>query len=147
MTYTDASSASKAIKQLHGYKLRSRHLTVRLANSTSSNQRADNLTNSASMLANNKLTEILALEAKLQTMESVNTGQVKTKLTQSIAPPSLLRIETRKPPTNHESHNKSRHSTNHEPCSKSKSNSRQQPGGFSDPTSGYGHRAKPYDRH
>ena len=39
--------------------------------------------------------KIAELEAKLLCMQNQQTVDVKTKLTQSIAPPSLLRIQTR----------------------------------------------------
>ena len=39
--------------------------------------------------------KIAELEAKLLSMQSQQTADVKTKLTESIAPPSLLRIQTR----------------------------------------------------
>ena len=93
VTYTTPASASQAIKQLNGYKLKSKHLIVRLANRGRSTA-TQPVVGSGSHTRRHK-DKIAELEAKLLSMQNQQTVDVKTKLTQSIAPPSLLRIQTR----------------------------------------------------
>ena len=125
VTYTTPASASQAIKQLNGYKLKSKHLIVRLANRGRSTA-TQPVVGSGSHTRRHE-DKIAELEAKLLSMQNQQTVDVKTKLTQSIAPPSLLRMQTRAANTTAESEQQQQQRCN-------------------SVDSKHKHRSKPYDR-
>lgn len=96
VTYSNSQAASKATVELHGRQLKSRKIIVRLANRRN-NSTQSNGNNAKSSDSINKISQIAALEAKLRLMQGEETTDVKTKLSSSIKPPSLLHINTTRP--------------------------------------------------